>query len=143
MKSRDMPPVPGVAHNRYKRNRYGEMDMRKGCRDWNTGSAVIEVTLIMSMVLLVIMLLLTMLLGEWKQAETHADMMLCLGENQRQPDDRIETETHGERIIYSQNVNIELAQGYAIEKTEYQIERKRETEQRLRRWQLLGDILSD
>lgn len=117
--------------------------MRKGCRERNAGSAVIEVTLIMSMVLLVIMLLLTMLLGEWKQAEAHADMMLCIGENQRQPDDRIEIETHGERIIYSQNVNIKLVQGYAIEKTEYQIERKRGTEQKLRRWQLLGNILSD
>lgn len=118
--------------------------MRKGSRERNAGSAVIEVTLIMSMVLLVIMLLLlTMLLGEWKQAEAHADMMLCIEENQRQPDDRIETETHGERIIYSQNVNIKLVQGYAIKKTEYQIERKRGTEQRLRRWQLLGNILSD
>ncbi len=115
--------------------------MRKGSRERNAGSAVIEVTLIMSMVLLVIMLLLTMLLGEWKQAEAHADMMLCIEENQRQPDDRIET--HGERIIYSQNVNIKLVQGYAIKKTEYQIERKRGTEQRLRRWQLLGNILSD
>ena len=114
--------------------------MRKGSRERNAGSAVIEVTLIMSMVLLVIMLLLTMLLGEWKQAEAHADMMLCIEENQRQPDDRIETET---RIIYSQNVNIKLVQGYAIKKTEYQIERKRGTEQRLRRRQLLGNILSD
>ena len=38
---------------------------------------------------------------------------------------------------------LKLVQGYAIKKTEYQIERKRGTEQRLRRWQLLGNILSD
>ena len=117
--------------------------MRKGCRERNTGSAVIEVTLIMSIVLLVIILLLTMLLGEWKQAEAHADMMLCSEADIKQRNEKTETEIDGECIIYSRKVNIKLVQGYAIEKTEYQIERKAGTEQRLRRWQLLGDILSD
>ena len=60
-----------------------------------------------------------------------------------QQDHEICTEVAGDRIIYSKKVCVELVRGYAVKSREYQIERNTETEQRLRRWQLFGNLLSD
>ncbi len=116
---------------------------RKPHRNRNQGSTVIEVTLIMGLVLVVIFLILTMLLGVWKQAEAHADMMTVEQDGTAQQDHEICTEVAGDRIIYSKKVCVELVRGYAVKCREYQIERNTETEQRLRRWQLFGNLLSD
>lgn len=97
----------------------------------------------MSLVLVVIFLILTMLLGVWKQAEAHADMMTVEQDGTAQQDHEICTEVAGARIMYSKKVCVELVRGYAVKSSEYQIERDTETEQRLRRWQLFGNLLSD
>lgn len=112
-------------------------------RNRNQGSTIVEVTLIMSLVLVVIFLVLTMLLGVWKQAEAHADMMMVEQDAAVKQNHEICTEVAGDRIIYSQKVCVELVRGYAVKSREYQIERKTETEQRLRRWQLFGNLLSE
>lgn len=109
--------------------------------EYHCGSAIVEVTMIMSLVLMILFLLLTMLLGGWQQAQAHAGLMLLADRSERQQEEKCETENG--RIVYSESVHIEIVKGYSIDKTEYQIERQTETEEKLRRWQIFGDAISD
>lgn len=108
----------------------------------NRGSAIVEVTMIMSLILMVLFLLLTMLLGGWQQAQAHADLML-LTDRSKNMQEEVKCEQTNDRIIYQKKTHLELIKGYSIDKTEYQIERQTAAEEKLRRWQLIGDTISD
>lgn len=112
--------------------------MKKKC---NCGSAIVEVTMIMSLVLMILFLLLTMLLSGWQQTQAHAGLMLLTGSGEKNQEETCEVKNG--RSIYSEKVHIELVKGYSIDKTEYHIERQTETEEKLRRWQMFGDTISD
>lgn len=98
----------------------------------NTGSAVIEVTLIMPLILMVLVLLITMLLSVLQQAQVHASLILE------------HVDEYGTGIEMCQDMaQIELVKGYPIRSEEAVTVRKSSIDRQIRRWQIFGDLGSD
>lgn len=98
----------------------------------NTGSAVIEVTLIMPLILMVIVLLITMLLSVLQQAQVHASLILE------------HVDEYGTGIEICQDMaQIELVKGYPISSEEVVKAWKSSVDRQIRRWQIFGDVDSD
>ena len=111
----------------------------------NQGSAIVEVTMIMPVLLLIMVLLLSLLLGVLKQAEVHTDLMwYSISEKlQNEQSTEVIISTQGDKIIYSQQAELTLVKGYEIVSREQQVIRVSKVEDNLRRWQLLGYIVSE
>lgn len=111
----------------------------------NQGSAIVEVTMIMPVLLLIMVLLLSLLLGVLKQAEVHTNLMRCSISEKLQNEQSTEViiSTQGDKIIYSQQAEFALVKGYDIVSQEQQVIRVSKVEDNLRRWQLIGYIASE
>lgn len=102
----------------------------------NQGSAIIEVTLIISVILMIMVLFITILLGVLRQAEVHATLMTEYEKLQG-------SNTKGDCLIYSEQTKITLVQGYEVSSVEQQVVRISKVEDNLRRWQIFGDMVSE
>lgn len=118
----------------------------------NRGSMIIEVTLIMSLILMIMVLLITLLLAVLRQAEVHSALMTEYTSHENKRADEVERmdiltdvekETKGDRRIYSKSTELMLVQRYGIVSTEQQVIRMSNVEDKLRRWQVFGDVLSE
>lgn len=113
-------------------------------KEKNRGSAVIEVTLLMPLILLIMTVLLTMLLGGLKQAEIHSGLMhYSLSNEQSLNSPEIEVSNKADKVIYTQVAGLTLVPGYEMLSKEQQVARVSHVEEHLRRWQLLGNIASE
>ena len=120
----------------------------------NRGSATIEITLVMPVILLVTVLCISLLLGEFEQVKKHMELVVygvtleITGEgdsdNPVKQSDNPEIKQRKDNMIkvyYSQG-EVQLVKGYGVS---YQVEYKMRDSnsiERIRRWQLLGDIVS-
>lgn len=118
----------------------------------NRGSMIIEVTLIMPLILMLIVLLITLLLAVLRQAKVHSALMTEYTSHENEKVNKVERmdiltdveeETKGDRRIYSKSTELMLVQRYGIASTEQQVIRMSNVEDRLRRWQVFGDMLSE
>lgn len=111
----------------------------------NQGSAIVEVTMIMPILLLIMVLLLSLLLGVLGQAKIHTGLMRCSISEKLQNEQSTEViiSTQGDKIIYSQQAEFALVKGYDMVSQEQQVIRVSKVEENLRRWQLLGYIVSE
>ena len=121
-------------------------------RKLNQGSATIEVTLIMPVILMIMVLFISMLLSVLQQAKTQSELMIqwteetCKAAEQKNLGlDWILRLDVGEGLnstkrVYSENVSTELVNGYRIDATQQQVIRVSATEDCLRRWQLIGNL---
>lgn len=126
--------------------------IRRGTRLRNQGSMIIEVTLIMPVILMLMVLFLTLLLSVLRQAEVHSALMTeyIMYENSgaaewEGKDTAFEgsADVVGDRRIYSGEAEITLIRGYGISSVEQQVVRISDIEEKLRRWQMLGDLGSE
>lgn len=113
----------------------------------NHGSMIIEVTLIMPVILLLMILFITLLLSVFQQAKVHSTLMMEHTEDKdhggSRENDGYSVEVQGDRRIYSKPVEVVLVQGYGITSVEQQVMRVSDIENKLRRWQLVGDMVSE
>lgn len=129
-------------HKKHKENqKYKNHNNHK-----NQGSATLEVTLIMPVILFLMVLFITMLLGVYRQAELHSNLVVysvesnwenCLKEHEDAR--RMEND---DLVIYSQEDTIQFTERYKLESYIEQKKRTSDIEEKLRRWQLLGDVIS-
>lgn len=106
----------------------------------NRGSAIVEVTLIMPVILILMVLFITMLLGGLQQAKTHASLMM------EYTDESVIEKTavfEKDYQVYTQTVELEFVQGYPLHSIEQQIIRSTSEEERIRRWQVFGSLVSE
>lgn len=115
----------------------------------NQGSAVIEVTLIMPILLLIMVLMITLLLSVWKQAEIHMKLVTYSAEQRlggsvctKEPEGMVQS-AEKDCNIYSAVSELELLSQYGISVTLNQTMRDSDTQQVLRRWQLVEAIISE
>lgn len=102
----------------------------------NRGSAVIEITLLLPLILWFMVLLITMLLGTLQQARVHSGLMITYA--------GIDSYGKAEagKQIYSETMEFCLTEGYGITSEEQQVVRNSNIEEELRRWQLVGDMVA-
>lgn len=121
-------------------------------RKLNQGSATIEVTLIMPVILMIMVLFISMLISVLQQAKAQSELMIQWTEETCK---EAEQETWGmdwirrlgvgkglnsAKRVYSESVSTELVNGYRIDVTQQQVIRVSATEDCLRRWQLIGNL---
>lgn len=119
----------------------------------NRGSTIIEVTLIMPMILMIMVLFITMLLSALQQAKAHAGLMITWTEEAYVDEMNSTNERRSgtnpleqpgilqqDVRVFSEEVTLEMVNGYEITSTEQQKIRITETEKCLRRWQLFGSV---
>ncbi|MCM1494805.1 MAG: hypothetical protein NC089_03300 [Bacteroides sp.] len=111
----------------------------------NRGSAIIEVTFIMPILLMVMVLFITMLLGVFQQAHVHSELMYYSAESKNTDWNTSDAmlSVQGDKRIYSQNVNMEFVQGYPVSGNVTQIVRVSRPEENLRRWQVIGGMAAE
>lgn len=111
----------------------------------NRGSAIIEVTFIMPILLMMMVLFITMLLGVLQQACVHSELMYYSAESENTDWDTSEValSMRGDRRTFSQNVNIGFVQGYNISSKITQTVRISQVEENLRRWQIIGGMAAE
>ncbi len=111
----------------------------------NRGSAIIEVTLIMPILLMMMVLFITMLLGVLRQAYVHSELMYYSAESENTHWITSETalSIQGDRKTFSRNVNIGFVQGYNISGSITQTVRVSQVEENLRRWQIIGGMAAE
>lgn len=150
MKSKVMLPVPDVEviMNNEDEKVAKDLILREGdnMKGHNRGSATIEVTLIMPILLMLMTLFITMLLGVFQQAEVHSRLMYdsAVGEEEKyQQNDSVHILFQKDKIIYSQGVKVSFVRGYEVSSKEQQVSRSSNVEDNLRRWQVLGDFGSE
>lgn len=111
----------------------------------NQGSTIIEVTLIMPVLLMMMVLFITLLLGVLQQANVHSELMYYSAEPER--DDKqgpsVAISVQGDKKAYSQQVDVTLIEGYGISYDVTQTIRISNVEENLRRWQMLGDLVTE
>lgn len=125
--------------------------IRRDAEILNQGSMIIEVSLIMPVILMILVLLLTLLFSVFRQAEVHSALMTkyTMYENSRTEEKGKNTasegkaDAYGDRRIYSGKAEITWIQGYEISSVEQQIVRISDVEDKLRRWQMLGDLVPE
>ncbi len=126
--------------------------IRRDAEILNQGSMIIEVTLIMPVILMILVLLLTLLFSVFRQAEVHSALMpkYTMYENSRTEEEKGKNtasegkaDAYGDRRIYSEKAEITWIQGYEISSVEQQIVRISDVEDKLRRWQMLGDLVPE
>lgn len=118
------------------------MNRQRKNKEWkyqNQGSAIVEVTLIMPIILMIMVLFITMLLGVLRQAETHAQLMLAYVDTDGKEQ---EGKVLQDAQVYSEAVVVKLARGYEIYSEEEQILRTSVTEEKIRRWQILEGVVA-
>lgn len=109
-------------------------------RQKNGGSTVVEVTLIMPIILMIMVLFITMLISVLQQAKIHAELMI------KAVDEAVLSNTilpEADKQVYEQKVEVELVQGYPIISKEQIIYRNTNTEECLRRWQLVESFVTE
>lgn len=105
-------------------------------RQKNRGSATLEITLLMPMVLMILILILTMLISALQQAQVHGELMIYYAD----------VEALGRKTgkeIYKEETELQLVQGYELRSVQQQVVRYSETQDRLRRWQILEGLLEE
>ncbi len=110
---------------------------QKNNRQSNKGSAVVEATCIMPLILMVTALCISMMLAVFQQAKVHSNLMFTYTDVTGSPDAR---PLLTDKKVYSEQVKSEPVTGYAIRSTERHVVRCSDTDQKLRRWQLLGHM---
>ena len=123
-------------------------------RKRNRGSATVEITLLMPMILLVTVLCISLLLGEFEQVKKHMELVVygvtseIMGEGESDtwlkqlgnPEIK-QREDNLLKVYYSQGEG-QWVKGYGISyQAEYKM-RDSNSIEKIRRWQLLGDIVS-
>jgi hypothetical protein len=112
----------------------------------NSGSATLEVTMLMPVILLIMVLFLTMLLGVLHQADMHSDLVVYSARQRLESSPETETEyirqNKGDAVMYSNTSTMQFANEYALELQIEQTMRITDTDKNIRRWQLLGGIVS-
>lgn len=98
----------------------------------NSGSATVEVTLIMPVVLMILVLIITMLLSVLQQAQVHSNLMLCHAD-----------EWGAGNKTYEETAQLELVKGYPIISEETVVVRRSFIETQIRRCQIFEDMGSD
>lgn len=129
----------------------------------NQGSTTIEVSLIMPLILLVVVLIITLLLSDLQQAGIHSELVVYSVEqiiSRRESVDKKNIGNHElmhvtqsipgytknrqeDVFIYTGKAELELAADYAITETVEQRIREVEVEKYMRRWQMLGEAVSE
>ncbi len=113
----------------------------------NQGSATLEVTLIMPLILLIMVLFITMLSGVYYQAELHSDLVVYSIESEREncleKNEDVRRIEKNDLFIYSQEGMIQFVKQYELEFYIEQKKRVSDTEEKLRRWQLFGNVISE
>lgn len=116
-------------------------------KDKNRGSATIEVTFLMPILLFLMVLFITMLLGGYRQAKLHSDLVVYSVEsgwgNRTEVNENVRKAEQNDLILYSQEDEIQFTKQYKLEFCLEQRKRISDTEEKLRRWQIFGIIISD
>lgn len=126
----------------------------------NRGSATIEITLLMPVIILVTVLIFTLLLAGLQQAKIHSELVvysveqeLAKEEGSRNQNNRQvtteETVLHSavseedDCIVYASQSRFLIASGYEISERLEQRIRSVDEIRRIRRWQMLGSAISE